>query len=250
MHEKLSPSKAWRDQIFSSGPRRDILKVSKTTTKAPVAVPAQGTREIAEGRNEATALLLLKYLQQVPHSVRRFKSQAFDLGELGGPVGRIPDLLTESEDYILHVIQVKAKRFLTEEVAAKFEVEREFLEPRNFKFHIWTDKDVLSNPLFQNIRIWDRGYRNPASKEEMAAIEIAAQKTSSLAPLLDEFGWDACMAAWADNKFHLSLNKVIDEKSAITLHVPSSNTNYFASPRANSGRWWSALNTRNQARGE
>jgi hypothetical protein len=235
------PSEAWRHEIFTSPPRRDIDKKSKSTTRVPIYIPSLGRYAFAEGGNEASALLLLKYLQT--HGfVSRIKEQAFALDELKGPVGRVPDILVELKvDKSLHIIQCKSKRFMTEEVKQRFDTERLFVEPRGFNFHIWTDRDYLANPTSESVRLIDRGFRFPPSVDVLKQIEQKANQVSTLGPLIEKFGWDDSLAAAAHGAFYLNVMEKIHEKSAITSHFSDSNYLHLFARRTASGGWWESL---------
>lgn len=236
-----SPSEAWRNEVFASPPRRDIDKKSKSTTRVPIYMPRLGRYAYAEGGNEASALLLLKYLQT--HGfVSRIKEQPFALDELRGPVGRVPDILVELRvDKSLHIIQCKSKRFMTDEVKQRFETERLFVEPRGFNFHIWTDRDYLANPTSESVRLIDRGFRFPPSADVLQLIEQEANQVSTLGPLIEKFGWDDCLAAVAHGAFYLNVLEKINEKSAITRHFSGSDYLHLFARRTAPGDWWESL---------
>lgn len=232
---------AWRREIFNSPPRRNIDKDSKTTTRVPMYLPLENRLAHAEGGHEATALLILKYLQSHGY-VSRFKEQAFALHEIGGPQDRVPDILVErSSDLSLHVIQCKSHRFLSEEVKSKLDVERVFLESTNFHFHVWTDKCKLNRDTFEAVRAIDRGLRFKPSSQIFKAIDLAASRASNLGQLLEEFGWDDCMSAAANGIFFINILEKLNEKSPVTNHFASHNYDHLFESRSVSAAWWELL---------
>jgi hypothetical protein len=207
------PSQGWRDEVFKSPPRRDIDKKSKTTTRIPVWT--ESGQMYAEGGNEATALRLLRHLQLLG-LVRRFKAQPFCLEEIGGPTGRVPDILVElNHERSLHVVQVKAKRFITDDVQSRFDQEREFLARLGFHFHVWTNRDRLGQPTSMTVQMLDRGYRCPPSDARLNEIGAAAKEATTLAPLLLSFGWDDVIAAAAHCLFHIDCTEEIHENTPV-----------------------------------
>lgn len=240
---QIGPSQAWLSEVFESSPRRDIRKLSKTTTRVPVQVPLLGTVMYAEGGHEATALLLCKHLHQ--HGlVRRFKAQPFELGEINGPTGRIPDLLIELDcEPSLHVVQCKAKRFVSPEVQEKYLEEQLFLETRGFKFHSWTDRDKLSSQTSQSVRLIDRGFQNPITHARMAEIQARAIQATRLGELLDLFGWDEAIAAATHGAFFLNVTEKIHEKTPVLNHFPRQEYERLFSGRAVPGSFWDSLAT-------
>jgi hypothetical protein len=238
---QTGPSEAWLAEIFQSPPRRNIRKLSKTTTRVPVDVPLLGTVMYAEGGHEATGLLLCKHLHQ--HGlVRRFKAQAFELGEIDGPRGRVPDLLIELDsEPSLHVVQCKAKRFVSPEVLEKYLEEQLFLEMRGFKFHSWTDRDKLSSPTSQSVRLLDRGFQNPMTHGRIAEIQTHARQSTVLNELLDLFGWDEVMAAAAHGAFFLNVTEKIHENSPILNHFPRQRYECLFSGRPVPRSFWDTL---------
>lgn len=214
------PSAAWLSDIFNSPPRRDIPLQSKTTTRVPVQVPLLDRVMYGEGGKEATALLLCKHLHQ--HGfVLRFKAQAFALEEIGGPRGRIPDLLVELDsEPSLHVVQCKAKRFISPEVQERYDEEKAVLESRGFQFHSWTDRDKLANPTSQSTRLLDRGLQNPLTHARLSEIENKSKQAMWLGELLEQFGWDDTIAAAAYGAFFINVTEKIHEKSPILNQFP------------------------------
>lgn len=214
------PSDAWLNDVFRSPPRRDIPRLSKTTTRVPVQVPLLNQVFYGEGGNEATALLLCKHLHR-NGLVLRFKPQPFALEEIKGPKGRIPDLLVQLDsEPSLHIIQCKAKRFVTPEVQARYDEEKAVLEPNGFQFHSWTDRDKLSNPTSQSVRLLDRGFQNVLTHARLREITDAAKTATLLGQLLELFGWDDAIAAAAQGAFHLNVTEKIHEKSPVLHHFP------------------------------
>lgn len=234
------PSRAWRDSIFSSAPRRCVAKQSKSTTRIPVLT--ESGWQFGEGGHEATGLMLLRHLQLFG-VVKRFKSQPFSLEELRGPKGRIPDILVELESGspALHVVQVKSMRFITEEVQQKFDMEREFLENRGFGYHVWTDRDRLSRHTSHTVRMLDRGFRHRVPSNVAGRIHAAAQDVTTLAPLLLEFGWDDAISAAALGAFHINSLEKIHENSPIYLHFPRHLYADLFVRRNDAADWWEGL---------
>jgi hypothetical protein len=213
------PSRAWRDSIFTD---RGV--------------------QFGEGGHEATGLMLLRHLQLFG-VVKRFKSQPFSLDELKGPKDRIPDILVElgSGSPALHVVQVKSKRFISEEVQQRFDVERAFLENKGFGYHIWTDRDRLSRHTSHTVRMLDRGFRHRVSSEVADRIHSAAQDAKTLEPLLLEFGWDDTISAAALGAFHINSLEKIHENSPIYLHFPSHLYADLFTRRNDVADWWEGL---------
>lgn len=234
------PSRAWRDSIFSSAPRRCVAKQSKSTTRVPVFTDS-GV-QFGEGGHEATALMLLRHLQLFG-AVKRFKSQPFSLEEIRGPRDRIPDILVELESGspALHVVQVKSKRFINEDVQQKFDMEREFLESKGFGYHVWTDRDRLSRHTSHTVRMLDRGFRHRVSSDVAGRIHAAARDVATLAPLLLEFGWDDAISAASLGAFHINSLEKIHENSPVHLHFPSHLYTDLFARRNDAADWWEGL---------
>ena len=222
MSKKLPrPSEAWLNAVFSSPPRRDIQRQSKTTTRWPHYSECSGSWMYGEGANEYTALLMLEYFWRLG-IVRRFKPQPFVLSEVGGPEERVPDLLVEMADRSLYVIPVKAKRFVTAEVQEKFDQERMLLEPLGFNYLVWTNRDALERPISHTVRHIDAGYRFKPPVSVINAISIK-EKTGSrvLGELLDEFGWDDVISAIAQLKIFVNITKEVNENTNLLPSFPA-----------------------------
>lgn len=236
------PSKAKLDEWFNSSPLRDVKRKSKSTTRTPhrSQQSTSGTM-YAEGNNELCGLRLLEYLWRC-RLVKRFKSQAFDLGELGGPSGHVIDLLVELWDGSVHVIQVKSQRFVTSEVQAVLDMEKEFLENRGFNFHVWTDRDRVGSPTNHSVNQMDRGFRFPADPSVLDLIgQRVREGALTLNPLLQEFGWDDVMSAAAYLKFHLNITKEIHENAPVYQTLPADYYAFLFKGRNESRSWWDSL---------
>ena len=236
------PSHAKLDEWFNSPPARDVKRKSKSTTRTPHR-SQQSTSSImyAEGNNELCALRLMEYLWRC-RLVKRFKCQPFDLGQLCGPPGHVVDLLVELFDGTVHVIQAKSKRFITPEVQAALDMEKEFLENQGFYFHVWTNRDRLGSPTNHSVNQIDRGFRFPADPSVLSLIEQRVREgASTLYPLLQEFGWDDLMSAAAYLKFHLNITKEIHENASVYQTLPVDFYAFLFTRRNESRSWWDSL---------
>lgn len=234
------PSRAWREAVFNSEPRRCVATQSKSTTRVPVLT--QSGWQYAEGGHEATALMLLRHLQRFG-AVKRFKAQPFALEEIGGPQKRIPDLLIEIEGTTtdLHVVQVKSARFISADVQDRLDQERDFLEAKGFGYHVWTDRDRLSRTTFQTVRMLDRGFRHRAAADVVASIGAAAKEATTLSPLVQNFGWDDAISAAALGSFHINALEKLHENSPIHLHFPTTVYAHLFARRNAAEGWWERL---------
>lgn len=237
MKKKTSPSAGWRNQVFNSLERLDAEKCA-TTTRVPVSCSRVNRIVVVSGFLEGTAMCLLEHLY-FEKRVKRWKSQPFNLLELGGP-DAVPDALAELDDDELHVIQVKAHRFLTPDIQEKYRREREFLEPREFRYHIWTDHDVLCSATKHTIAELERGRRESASPEKIAQIREAAQKATRLVDLLNVFGWDDVLSAAAHLSFFFDITKALHENTPIFRNHSFSYAGLFGGRDA-AREWWEAL---------
>lgn len=235
-------TQAWIKNVFSSPPRRDIVRTTKATSRFPVRVPRQNSVFFAEGGNEHIALLLLRHLQSIG-IVRRLKSQPFYLEELGGPARLIPDLLVELHDHSLHVIECKAKRFVTDEVQERFALEQKCLTQLGFGFHVWTNRDKLGQPVSGAVRQLDRGFNHPPEREVVETIRSSVTPATTLGDLFAAFGLDDVIGAAAVSAIHFDIRKELHETSNVTLHAPTGYKNhFFASGHVPNG-WWASLST-------
>lgn len=236
------PSKAWLDATFASSPFRDVKRKSKSTTRTPHRSQQNGISTMyAEGNNELCCLRLAEHLWRC-RLVKRFKSQAFDLGEIGGPADHVVDLLIELMDGTAHVVQVKSKRFMTAEVQAVLQIEKEFLESKGFNFHIWTNRDRLGPPTSHSVNQMDRGYRFPAAQTILNLIGQRVQESAStLHPLLMEFGWDDVMSAAAHLKLHIDITKEIHENAPVYKNLPFNYYSFLFEGWNESRGWWDSL---------
>jgi hypothetical protein len=235
------PSKAWREEIFSSSPRIDVDKRGTQTTRHPVFMERTNRMIYAWGGYERIALHLLEHLWR-EKLVRRWKSQPFNFAELGG-FDAVPDILVELFNGDLHVIEVRAWRFLTDDMKAKYGRGRDFLQPLGFKHHVWTNHDVLSSKTSHTVAELDRGRMFPAPAETIEAIREAAKAATRLAELDEQFGWDDTLSAAAQLAFHFDITEPLYENTQILRnHSPERYLHLFAARNA-AEEWWQALDT-------
>jgi hypothetical protein len=235
------PSAAWLDEVFESPPRRNIKLKSKSTTRTPHRSGQHSRMMYAEGNNELCALRLLEHLWRC-RFVRRFKEQAFDLYELGGPRDHVIDILVELFNGEVHVLQIKAKRFLTIEVQAVLDIEKEFVESKGMHFHLWTNCDWLGSPISHSVNHIDRGYRFPAERQQRELIgQRVSDGAATLGPLLDEFGWDDVMSAAAHLHFFIAITKEINEYSPVKKTLSPNFYSFLFKSRDASASWWDSL---------
>lgn len=236
---KPRPSEAFLNDIFATGERIDVGKRGTQTTRRPIHVAGSSRVVYACGGHEATCLNLLEYLRLLG-VVKRWKSQPFNLLELGGP-DAVPDVLAQLPSGAAEVIQVRAWRFLTPEVQEKYAREREFLQPLGFGFHIWTNHDVLSSDTSHTVAELARGRLYPAARERIEEIRAAAEHAEHLGTLLDQFGWDDALSAAAHLAFHFDITQPIHEHTQLLRgHSATRYVHLFAGRHAPSG-WWESL---------
>ncbi|NCT98310.1 MAG: hypothetical protein GXD23_13150 [Comamonadaceae bacterium] len=234
------PSPGWRNEIFDSPPRIDVEKVGKATTGSEVPMGWRlGELAYANGGYERTAMLLLESLWAID-VVKRWKSQPLDLTEIGGP-RTVPDLLIELRSGSLHVVECKAKRFLTEEVKAAFELDEEFLKERGIAHHVWTNRDVLTADLSYLVSELLRGRISPAPKALQLEIAQAAATAECIGELAERFGWDDTISTAAHGHFHFNLLESLDEQTRISLHPAKDYESRLFARRHADASWWGKL---------
>lgn len=231
-------SEAWRQEIFGSPPRINVEKNGKSSTRHPVMVGWSGDIAYVNG-HERTAAFLLEHLW-VEGLVRRWKSQPFNLQEIGGP-DATPDFLVELDDRSLHVIEVKAMRFLTGEVKDKFTIARKFLEPQGMQLHEWTNADALSSDTSHTVAELDRGRRFPAPLELIADIAAKASMSQTVGEILALYSWDDVLSAVAHQAFHIDITQPVHEATPILRnHSHDRYQRLFARGNAPAS-WWNSL---------
>lgn len=235
----LNPSEAWRREVFNSPPRVDVEATARATTRSPVNAGWSAKEWWANGGHERTAMLMVEHLWVTGH-VKRWKPQPLLLTELGGP-NLLPDLLIELQSRELHVVECKAKRFITPEVQQKFDVEREFLEALGISFHVWTNHDWLSSKQSHTAAELERGRTYPASPERLREIGEAASSARCIGDLTDRFGWDDVLSAAAHAQFHFNFLEPVDELTPIHLSPSSRYCDDLFARRHASGSWWHRL---------
>ena len=234
-----SPSEAWRQEIFSSPPRIDIQKNGKSTTRHPVSVGWTGQDTYVSGGHERVAALLMEALWAVGY-VRRWKPQPLNLMEIDGP-DITPDFLCELHDRTLHVIEVKAKRFVSPEIDEKFMLEKALLNPKAINFLLWTNADALSSATSHTVSELERCRRYSSPPEIVNEIRLKAGSLQTLGQLLEQYSWDDVLSAAAQQAFHFDFTKQIHEKTPLLRNYSHSRYDYLFARRDAAASWWDSL---------
>lgn len=118
---------------------------------------------------EGSALWLLSYLYLLG-VIDNIRTQAFRWIPPGAKDERIPDFfvrLTHPQD--CGIVQMKAQRYLTAEIADEFRQEAAFARSKGLFHLLWTDEYPLTRGLKTNIARIRRGQATPAPEDEYEA---------------------------------------------------------------------------------
>ena len=231
-------SAAWRNSIFDSGERREA---ARSSTRFKVRVTWQNRETMVSGGHERAAALLLDHLWAVG-LISRWKPQPLCMSEIGGS-SAVPDFLAELRrpPGTLHLIQVKAARFLTQEVNEEFDGQRLVAQSNGMGFHVWTNANVLGGKTLHTLNNLDRGSRNSPVPERIEEIRVAAQQCKTLGELLDRFDWDDVEAAAASFAYFIDVTKSMDRNSPIRTTAAPQLYEHLFMGRSSPTSFWKSL---------
>jgi hypothetical protein len=233
-------SQEWADDIFSRGPVRDPSGRSKKTQR--FAPKFDGVLAWSEGGNEVLAMYVLEYFK-LRGVVLRWKWQPFTWHLPDGSTSK-PDFVAELFDRLLLVIQVKAEKFRTPVVQARFDVERQAAAAAGVRHLIWTDKHPLTAGA-KSVFFRIRGARNtPHQPEDRAALVDAVRKHGrTTAGELAAAGYDPALipAAVRNGDVFISLEEPIYEQTVVSSTPLVDGRGFLLGSGFDAQSWWNSL---------
>lgn len=237
----------WLGEVFGSPPRRDVRGRSRPTQRFIFEDTSDGSLIVPEGGNEMTTAILLRYLKNLG-KVLRYKFQPFNINEISPGIDATPDVLVELSDKRIFVLEIKAKRFLDEETLQKIEINRKALQEHGLPYLLWTDRDSYEKTNKIHRGIWTNTreiYRGWALTIEQKTQDEISQTIKSrrciLNDLLNVYGWDIVIAAFARGIFYINLQKVINEDSKIETSLSDAQWEHFFTEGNAAKTWWDSL---------
>jgi hypothetical protein len=249
--KKEQKNKDWIDgfveKAFGAPEVRAVKGRSRPTQRYVFKDPLNRQLIWAEGGNELNAALVLMYMKSMG-MVRRFKLQPFHFKDIDETLSGVPDILVELNDGTIYVIEVKARRYITDEVNEKLQRIKTNLNLLGIHYLLWTDADKfgktnkLNRSLSENVRTVHRGRSIEISDEQLKSIEeMVHAGPTCLKDIHQQYGWDLTTAAWARGAFYIDLQKPIDENSPLKKVTAQKVIDYFFEKNEVVGTWWSSL---------
>lgn len=237
----------WLTEVFRSPPRRNVRGRSRPTQRFIFEDANGGDLIVAEGGNEMTAAILLRYLKNIG-IVKRYKLQPFNLNEICPGLDATPDFLVELRDGRIYILEIKARRFINADVLNKIETVRAALLEHKLQYLLWTDRDPygitnkIHRSIWNNTREIFRGWAIPMDQETEEKIrEKVIDPNCSIGDIDKLVGWDMTIAALARGLFFINLEETINEKSTVQATFPAEVGEHFFATRSNSKTWWDSL---------
>jgi hypothetical protein len=237
-------SPAWVEEVFATPPVRQLKGRSKPTQFHQMWSVHLGRHIGAQGRNELNCALMLEHLCNLGLIIR-FKEQPFrtSVQEFGAEI--VPDYIAQGNRGELYVIEAKSARYITVEVAATHNRNRDAFRQKGITYLVWSDK----NPFTKSVR---------HALLEMFRHRLAVIRTQieelceALEPLraqtfevLFKKNFDRSTifaAAWNGDVF-FDLKQEFGPYTKISLDPISNLKEIVLDARRAGGRWWDTLSS-------
>jgi hypothetical protein len=202
---------------------------------------------VSEGGFESTTRTLLTLMENAG-IVRRFKPQPFKLTEIEHGLRAIPDFIFEMDDGKQFVVEVKTKRFMTEDVLRKCRAVERVINASGMKYLLWTDAWPLNRDLWHILRHIRRAGMSAVPRNEIdRLVQVVGENGKTVAELrtsgyfsitIHAAAWEArvgfdILSPWSDStvvsremakfQFFRTLTTAVDSHSVWnSLDTPSS----------------------------
>jgi hypothetical protein len=235
-------SKAWRVWVWASPPVDKLKGRTLWTQTHQPWMEAVGRHAPVQGRPEYIGLLVLDYLKNLG-LVSRYKEHPFATSEddLGWEIR--PDSLAEVADNLC-VIEIKTARFVTDEVRAKLDANREGLKKFGLKYLFWTDQTPLQYSVRHNLINMRRAASEDISADLMQGLQELVKKEHFITVELatkQGFDLDSIFAAWWRGYIFLPLTRSVDAQTPIRSHAFEDFRSIFLGEKPILDDWWETL---------
>lgn len=235
-------STEWVAKVFATRPVRAIKGRSKATQCHQIWSARMSRMMELQGRNEATAALLLEYLTTLGH-IARYKEQPFRtlLNEFGYEI--VPDFIATDMAGRIYVIEVKTARFITPLALSTLERNRETFSKFGITYLWWTDTAPLNRHLRSNLIMMRRHAQLvPDEQRAQFATHIYERGVATVSSFYDtSFDTGVLYAsAWA-GETAFPINRPLHPQTFISLKPTDEIRSIFLGDRLGPDSWWNSL---------
>lgn len=216
METQVMGSKPWVESVFKSPPARGVKGRSRPTQRYVTTV--DGMPSYAEGGNTAVARNLLHTMRNAG-LVSRFKLEPFKLEV--GDLMTFPDVMFQTSDGQVYVVEVKSYRYLTTERLEKCLQTEKVINASGMKFLLWTDRWPLNRHCWGLTRRLKMMGAADITKPELQYAEelVKAQKlTMDQFASLGVYDHVVMAAAWF-GRLHFNLFSPMNGETTVSSSV-------------------------------
>lgn len=234
-------SATWRAEVFASPPARDASGRSRPTQRYVTLDPNESL-SIAEGGNSAIARSILT-TSMLAGLVKRFKMEPFSLLEKEHGVDAVPDVLFETADDHLYVVENKAKMYLTEGKIEKCAAVERVVNNAGLTYLLWTDAWPLGPSVWRLQREMRRLGTSAVPEERITALVEAVSRAPLCISQLRAVGLyrEHVLAAVWRGLVHMDFFSEMSDQTLITNDVRSRGFDSALHASVDSHRWWRRL---------
>jgi hypothetical protein len=234
-------SKEWGDAVFESAMVGGKWSRGRVTHRHQIHVDGQFIHP--EGY-EDLVVYVLEYLKRIG-AITRWKPQPFEWQIEREGAFKVPDFLVEiPPERLLLIIQAKSARFITVEMQAEFDKERQLGKSNGMEHVVWTDKRPLNQAL-RNLFLRLRGARHLMQfKEHIDAIVSAVEQAGQCTTLdLVAKGYDPGLfpAAINTGRVFVDIRRSFNEHSLISSKPLTDTRQFLLCAWDDPTGWWNSL---------
>ena len=242
-------SHRWLNHVFDTPPVRGVYGRSRPTQRHGPTI--NGIQLWAEGGYELVMAYILEYFQRIG-VLRRFKLQPFQwpseddqsAAARRGPLP-VPDALGQfADDGSGLVLQVKAHRYLTPDVQATFDRQRDQAIAAGLRFALWTNKRPLSSQMMQLFYQIRRGKNCVHIEDERRRmVEFIRTRRESTCAAIVRQGFDPALipAAVYRGEVFVPLKEKLNASTIVSPSPVVNGREFLLGAGFDSKSWWNGL---------
>jgi hypothetical protein len=242
MKKRLSlGSNAWLEEVFASEPARDPSGRSRPTQRYLIH-QSSGEPSVAEGGNTATARSLLTTMLNAG-VVKRLKLEPFQLNRADHGIDATPDVIFQTCDSRVFVVETKASKYLTEEKLSKQRQVESVITQSGMTYLFWTDAWPLSSVLWRQLRETRRLGTSEIPRDQIWAVAQAVAVSPKTIEELRQLGLyrQYVLAAVWLGQVHMDLFSQLSEFSLVSTNPLDRRFNTVLNASVKSYEWWGSL---------
>lgn len=233
-------SRKWVEMVFATGPARNPEGRSRPTQRFALRDDDELTT-VAEGGGSSIARSLLESMKKAG-IVKRWKLEPFGLNRRDHQIEAFPDIIFETVDEAMYVVEVKASKFLTAEKLKRLMAVEKVINASGMTYLLWTDQWPLSRPTWRLVREMRHLGTCAIPRDAVLAVQEAVREAPMTVDELSSRGSyrQHIFAAIWEGLVHVDLHAEFSDKTLVTSTVSSRRFEDFLMAPVAGYSWWSS----------